>query len=375
MAGAYVRFGGYLGRNGPPPDYVGGGVALAALWSAVVARRRPLTWLLVFMAAVSLLLALGSALLLTPSSLTHVWLPWRALSKLPILKEILADQFAPFLTLFLAFLLAVGLDAFSVAPWRPTGRRRGRHARATSWLGTHRAWVTAAATAVVGVVALVPVFVTFDVPFTVVPVRIPAYLREVAPGLPAGTVLLTVPFAVSGSTPPMLWQAADDMHFRLAGAALKTPNAAGGPVGSGAPGSARRILSNLTVLGGALPTGTPTQVATVRRALRDVGGGAGGDRGRQPRPGVRIGVLHRGARSRAGLRARRLGVDGATGGPDGRAGDGCLLAAVPCRGGCARRPWPTAGDVAVRAGGRGSCLSRWADEAARWPPAVARARP
>ena len=78
-----------------------------------------------------------------------------------------------------------------------------------------------------GVVALVPVFVTFDVPFTVVPVRIPAYLREVAPGLPAGTVLLTVPFAVSGSTQPMLWQADDDMHFRLAGAALKTPNAVG----------------------------------------------------------------------------------------------------------------------------------------------------
>ena len=72
-----------------------------------------------------------------------------------------------------------------------------------------------------------------------------------APGLPAGTVLLTVPFAVSGSTQPMLWQADDDMHFRLAGAALKTPNARGGPVGQGAPGSARRILTNLTSGGAA----------------------------------------------------------------------------------------------------------------------------
>ncbi len=269
FAGALVRFGGYLGRNGPPPDYVGGGVALAALWTAVVGRRRPLTWLLVFMAAVSLLLALGSALRLTPSSLTHVWLPWRALSSLPVLKEILADQFAPFLSLFVAFLLAVGLDAFYVAHRRPILRSRGTHARQTSWIASHLAWVTAAAAVAVGVVALVPVFVTFDVPFTVAPVRIPAYLREVAPGLPAATVLLTVPFAVSGSTQPMLWQADDDMHFRLAGAALKTPNAVGGPVGQGAPGSARRILSDLTITGAALPTGTPAQVTTVRRALRE----------------------------------------------------------------------------------------------------------
>ncbi len=40
-----------------------------------------------------------------------MWLPWRELSKLPVLKEILPDQFAPFLTLFVAFLFAVGLDA------------------------------------------------------------------------------------------------------------------------------------------------------------------------------------------------------------------------------------------------------------------------
>ncbi len=269
FANAYVRFGGYLGRIGPPPDYVGGGVALAAVGSAVVARRRPLTWLLVFMSAVSLLLALGGALLLTPSSLTHVWLPWRALSKLPILKEILADQFAPFLALFVAFLLAVGLDAFYVASRRPIARTRRLHARRTSWIASHLTLVTAAVTTLVGVVALVPVFVTFDVPFTVVPVRIPAYIRQVAPGLPTGTVLLTVPFAVSGSTQPMLWQAVDDMDFRLAGAALKTPNALGGPVGQGVPGSARRILTDLSLIGAALPSGTTPQLATVRRALRE----------------------------------------------------------------------------------------------------------
>jgi hypothetical protein len=41
----------------------------------------------------------------------------------------------------------------------------------------------------------------------------------------------------------------------------------GGPVGSGPPGSARRILTNLTLSGAPLPTGTALQLATVRRAL------------------------------------------------------------------------------------------------------------
>jgi hypothetical protein len=81
-------------------------------------------------------------------------------------------------------------------------------------------------------------------------------------------VVLTVPFAVSGSTQPMLWQAMQSMRFRLAGAALKTPNASGGPIGQGAPRSARRILTDLTVAGPALPAGTPAELNTVRRALR-----------------------------------------------------------------------------------------------------------
>jgi len=257
-ASGYVRFGGYLGRNGPPTDYVGGGVALTALAAVVAARRRPLTWLLLFLTAVTVWLALGGYLEGAPNWMGHPWLPWRELSRIPLLKEILPDQLAPLLTLFVAFLLAVGLDAVYVA-----------HRRPTSWVARHRYAVSAAATAAVAVVALVPVFVTFDLPFRVVPLRTPAYMRQAATGLPADAVLLTVPFAVSGSPQPMLWQADGGYHFRLAGAALKTPNAQGGPVGSGAPGSARRILTDLTVLGDPEPTASPTQIATVRRALQE----------------------------------------------------------------------------------------------------------
>ena len=214
---AFLRFGGYLGQNGPPPDYLGPGL-LAVAASLIVARRRPVAWLLLLLAAVSVWLSLGSYLLGAPPSWAHVWLPWRELSRLPILTEILPDQWAPFIALFVAFLLAIGLDAFA------EGLRRWRASAA--WTAGTRATVAWLATTLLGLLALVPVFDTVDVPLTVQSVRLPAYMHRVAPTLPDGTVLLTIPFAVSGTTQPMLWQAVDDFHFRLAGAAMKTPKSA-----------------------------------------------------------------------------------------------------------------------------------------------------
>jgi hypothetical protein len=254
---SYVRFGGYLGRTGPPPNFIGGGLAVSAAAAVALGRRRPLTWLLVFMTVVTAVLALGSALSLTSASVPHdVWLPWRSLSTLPILKEILADQFAPFICLFVGFLLAVGLDALYI-----------RHSLPGSWLASRRRAVTIAATVAVTALSLVPVFATFDVPLTVESVRVPSYFRHVAPTLPEHSVVLTIPFAVSGSAEPMLWQAVGGMHFDLAGAALKTPGPHGGPVGQGAPGSARRILTDLTLGAEPKPTGTPAEITAVRQAL------------------------------------------------------------------------------------------------------------
>jgi dolichyl-phosphate beta-glucosyltransferase len=256
LGSGYVRFGGYLGHNGPPPDYLGGGLLFAAVASVVLARRRALTWLLLLLGVVAFWFTLGSYPVGAPSWFDHMWMPWRQLSKLPLLKEILPDQIAPFIVLFVAFLVAVGLDALYVH-YRP----------ASSWLAVHRRGTTVAATVAVALLAL-PVFVTFDVPIAVRPVHVPSYVRTVAPSLPARTVLLTVPFAVSGVTQPMLWQAVDDMRFDLAGAALKTPGPHGGPVGQGAPGSARRILTDLSIAGTPEPSGTPAQIATLLHALR-----------------------------------------------------------------------------------------------------------
>ncbi len=250
----FIRFGGYEGRNGPPVNYLGWGTAVAAVVTAFFARRRMLVWLLVVLALVTMWLSLGPYLLDSSGIRWTGWMPWRMVAGLPVLEEILPGQLAPFVPLFIAAILALGLDAIYLR---------------VQVLGKKRALcISGAATVAVGLAALLPIFLTFDVPFTVQSTAIPAWVAEDAPSLPPHTVLLTVPFAVSGSDQPMLWQAVDDMHFQLAGAAVKTPDATGGPVGQGAPGSARHILSELSVGPDSEPTGTTAQLSSVRAAVR-----------------------------------------------------------------------------------------------------------
>jgi hypothetical protein len=202
-------------------------------------------------------LSLGPYLLGSSRLLWHGWMPWRTLGRLPVLKEILPDQLAPLAPLFVAFVLALGLDAVYLRV-RTSSKKQALRVEVIAGL----------ATLAVGVAALLPVFLTFDMPLTVQSTAIPAWMARDAPSLPRHTVLLTVPFAVSGSAQPMLWQAVDDMHFRLAGAALKTPDAAGGPVGQGTVGSARLIMTDLSVGVGGEPKGTAAQLSAVRAALR-----------------------------------------------------------------------------------------------------------
>ena len=257
FANSLVRFGGYVGRIGPPTNYIGWGTAAGTAAAVFFARRRPLVWLLVLLAVVAMWLSLGPYLLGDSRVLWHGWMPWRTLGKLPVLKEILPDQLAPFPPLFIAFVLALGLDALYLRV-KATSKKQALRVEVIAGLGT----------IAISVAALLPVFLTFDMPFTVQSMAIPAWVVRDAPALPPHTVLLTIPFAVSGSDQPMLWQAVDDMHFRLAGAGMKTPDATGGPVGQGEPGSARRILTDLTVGVGAEPAGTAAQLSTVRAALR-----------------------------------------------------------------------------------------------------------
>jgi hypothetical protein len=250
------RLTGYLGHNGPQANFMGWGEGAVLAASVVLARRRPLAWLWIFLALAGATLSLGSIFLGPPAVLRHIWLPWRDLAHLPVLDEIVPDQLSLFVTLSVAVLIALGLDA-----------ARAQCAKAFAWKRRTLRVAGSLLALGVGLVALVPVFMTYDVPLTVRATTLPKWMADDAPKLPNRSVLLTVPFAVSGSARPMLWQAVDDMHFRLAGAALKTPGANGRPVAQGSKDSARGILSALSD-GSGPPPGSPAQMATVRQALR-----------------------------------------------------------------------------------------------------------
>ena len=251
-----VRVTGYLGHNGPQSNFMGWGEGAVLAASVVLARRRPLAWLCIFLALAGATLSLGSIFLGPPAVLRHIWLPWRDLAHLPVLDEIVPDQLSSFVALSVAILIALGLDAARTQCASSFAWKRRTLRVAGSFLAL-----------CVGLLALVPVFMTYDVPLTVTPTTLPRWMAHEALKLPDRSVLLTVPFAISGSADPMLWQAVDGMHFRLAGAALKTPGPHGRPVAQGSKDSARGILSAVSTGLGELP-GTRAQLATVRKALR-----------------------------------------------------------------------------------------------------------
>ena len=130
-------------------------------------------------------------------------------------------------------------------------------------LGGPRGVVAALAAATV---ALVPIAVTFTprLPYTMRPVILPRWYREVAPTLPPGRVLLSYPAPFSGIQSSMSWQAVNGINYSQAGG--------GGPQGvahrAGTAQAGFTVLSSLAFgLRAQPPTGTRTQLAAVRHAL------------------------------------------------------------------------------------------------------------
>jgi hypothetical protein len=100
-----------------------------------------------------------------------------------------------------------------------------------------------AVSTVVGVIVLVPVALTNSVPFTVVSSPMPAWFTNEATHLPAGTVVLVVPF---GGQRAMGWQAQTGMRFDLAGGFAVVPGPDGRSAFASAPTGAIAVLNKLS---------------------------------------------------------------------------------------------------------------------------------
>ncbi len=173
------------------------------------------------------------------------WVPAQLFDHVPVLQNIIQQRFMAIGFLAAAVMLALILER--VYRWAP------------DWRGALGALAAAC-------VALVPVSATFAsrLPFTMRPVIVPRWYTEVAPTLPPGRVLLSMPTPFSGIQSAMSWQAVTRMPYSQAGG--------GGPQGvASRAGSAAAGFKVLTLLGFGVgdpaPTGTPAELAGVRHAL------------------------------------------------------------------------------------------------------------
>jgi hypothetical protein len=264
---------------GPTGDFVGFGVVLVALVSLVVARRRKVAWVMVIVALACIILSWGPTLWITSThAVSGPWLPWKALAKLPIFRNILPVRFAIFTDLAVAVLIAVGIDTARTWPvWgrldRSVGlaRRRGRHDRsptAAEGSAPPVGVVFTVLSCLVAALVLVPQWVNYQVPIATQPVVLPTWFATAGRTVRPGSTVLTYPFPMSSTvvSQPMVWQAVDGMRFRLAGGYAKVPGPDGRPLTTGAPDSAVRLLFDLTT--GATARPGSAQLQSLRSALR-----------------------------------------------------------------------------------------------------------
>lgn len=269
-ANALLQLGGYEGRAGPPSVYLGYGILALAAGSVVVAWRRRLAWWTAIMALVAFVLSLGILVWISPSQVAAgLWLPWQLLGKLPLLDDITPQRFSILTDLFVALLVAVGLDA----AWHHLAHRPARCHPA--WTGTvrgrRRPLGVGAVLLALSVAALALTWWTYQVPFATSAVAVPAWFQTVGRTVPQGSVVLTYPFPfpTAGTSAPMVWQAEDGMRFRLAGGYVKAPAADGEPLTNHPDRPPYGTLAALSeASAGPLPTGTVTQIVDLRAALR-----------------------------------------------------------------------------------------------------------
>jgi hypothetical protein len=219
------RFGGgNFVENG---NYLGAPLVVATLATTWFARRRGIVRLAALLALVAFALSLGTPLMIDGAN-TGIPLPFGVLTHLPFVQNESALGYSLFVDLFVAVLLAQGMDRFIEA--RQKRLAAGSKARAKQiWT-----WVApVAATAALGIV-LVPL--TPNIPYATTSAGIPAYFTDgSASQIPSGSVVLTYPYPSWPYLQPDIWSADTELRFRLFGGQVVSPQSPTVGVGEATP--------------------------------------------------------------------------------------------------------------------------------------------
>lgn len=263
----FDQIGGYFGPRGPTDAYLGTALLGLVAISVVLWRRRRLAWCLAGLGAIAWVLSLGAG-----AKSSSLWLPWRIFDHVPVVSEILPERFSAFTDFAVAALLSVSLELCWVRRERVLDRfvLRGDGAREErEEVARSRADIAyAAACCAVAIAALVPIALTYNLPFVVHDQSPPQWFLTVAPRLTPGTELLTVPYPSSAYSQAMAWQADADFEFAMVGGYALVPGRDGRRSNYvDPPGGAAAILDTLSFGISHEPIGSLAQTRELRQAL------------------------------------------------------------------------------------------------------------
>jgi hypothetical protein len=202
-------FSGYQGPPLPPPEYLGLGMIIVLVAGVVAWRRDRRLWFFGALGVITLLASLG---------VKSYWTPWRLLTHVPLVQNVIPSRLVAISSLCVAIMLAIVIDRAhrSVRSWaKGLGSTAIQHRQV---LTGRLAGAVAGFTALVLVaVALVPIgsALASNTPLTTRAVTLPGWFSDIAPHLPPGQVLLTYPPPGIGSS-TLAWQAVDSLHFAMA---------------------------------------------------------------------------------------------------------------------------------------------------------------
>jgi hypothetical protein len=182
-------------------SYVGVPLAVLLLTGTLVLRRRRLVLFGAAMAAIALLLSMGTDLHVDGHR-TGIPLPNEVFANLPLFESAVSARWITYFWLFAALLLVLIVDA---AHTRMTSHDEG---------GTRlRAMVVSTALVCVALFPLLPAW-----PYQpVTQVNVPAWFSTGAQSLPVGSTAVVYPPANPNVTSAMVWQALADMRFKMVG--------------------------------------------------------------------------------------------------------------------------------------------------------------
>lgn len=201
--------GGYLGPSGLSGSYLGI-VAILVVIAAAVIVRRPLSRLCAVIMVVGSWASIGAHHVAGFGGLLS-WVPplWGLVKNVPVLDEATPQNFSAVVVWAVAVSAALLIDWV----WRT---RSGEPLRVLP-ASISRTMLAGAGAALISVGLVLPWLLDWPMPYTTESVATPPPVARLIASLPSDSVVLFYPFPSSEQDQSLVWQAEDDMGFKVVG--------------------------------------------------------------------------------------------------------------------------------------------------------------